>query len=96
MENAAIAGAELPQNAAIEGCVLNSGILPLYRVEAVQSDFAATKPDVPLFRAPLYRATYCNGALRPRLQSPHTIVASAALSWDSTTVARNCNYTIVP
>ena len=59
MENAAIAGAKHPQNAAIEGYVLNSGILPLYRVEAVPSDFDAAKPDVPLFRAPLYRATYC-------------------------------------
>ena len=59
MENAAIAGAKRPQNAAIEGYVLNSGILPLYRVEAVPSDFDAAKPDVPLFRAPLYRATYC-------------------------------------
>ena len=58
MENAAIAGAKHPQNAAIEGYVFNSGILPLYRVEAVPCDFHAAKPDVPLFRAPLYRATY--------------------------------------
>ena len=53
-------GGKHPQNAAIEGYVFNSGILPLYRVEAVPSDFDAAKPDVPLFRAPLYRATYCN------------------------------------
>ena len=59
LENAAIAGAKHPQNVAIEGYVLNSGILPLLRVEAVPSDFDAAQPDVPLFRAPLYRATYC-------------------------------------
>ena len=59
LENAAIAGAKHLQNAAIERYVLNSGILPLYRVEAVTSDFDAAKPDVPLFRAPLYQATYC-------------------------------------
>ena len=59
LENAAIAGAKHPQNAAIEGYVLNSGILPLYRVEEVSSDFDAAKPDVPVFRAPLFRATYC-------------------------------------
>ena len=38
--------------------VLSSGRMPLYRVEAVPSDFDAAEPDVPLFRAPLYRATY--------------------------------------
>ena len=59
MENAAIAGAKHPPNVAIEGYVLNSGILPLYRIEAVPSDFDAAKSDVPLFSAPLYRATYC-------------------------------------
>ena len=59
MENAAISGAKKPQHSAIEGYVLNSGILPLYRVETVPSEFDAAKPDVPLFRAPLYRATYC-------------------------------------
>ena len=59
MENADIVGTKHSQNAAIEGYVLNGGILPLYRVEAVPSDFDAVKPDVPLFRAPLYRATYC-------------------------------------
>ena len=59
MENAAIAGAKHPQNAAFEDISLNSGIQPLYRVEAVPSDFDAVTPDVPLFRAPLYRATYC-------------------------------------
>ena len=48
-----------PQNTAIEGHALNSDILPLYRVEAVPSNFDAAKPDAPLFRAPLYRATYC-------------------------------------
>ena len=58
MENAAISGAKKPQHSAIEGYVLNSGILPLYRVETVPSEFDAAKPDVPLFRAPLYRATY--------------------------------------
>ena len=47
-----------PQNAAMERYVPKSGILPLYRVDAVPSDFDAAKPDVPLFRAPLYRATY--------------------------------------
>ena len=52
-------GGKHPQNAAIEGYVFNSGILPLYRVEAVPSNFDAAKPDAPLFRAPLYRATYC-------------------------------------
>ena len=61
MENADIAGAKHPQNAAIEDISLNSGMLPPYRVEAVPSDFYAAKPDVPLFRAPLYRATYCSG-----------------------------------
>ena len=58
MENAAIARAKHPQNAAIERYVLNSSILPLYQVEAAPSDFDAAKPDVPLFRAPLYRATH--------------------------------------
>ena len=53
MENVAIAGAKHPPNAATEGYVLNRGILPLHRVEAVPSDFDAAKPDVPLFRAPL-------------------------------------------
>ena len=51
-------GGKHPQNVAIEGYVLNSGILPLYRFEAVRGDFDAAEPDVPLFRAPLYRATY--------------------------------------
>ena len=59
MENAVIAGAKHSENAAIKGYLLNSGILPLYRVEAVPSDFDAAKPDIPLFWAPLYRATYC-------------------------------------
>ena len=54
-----ITGARHPKIAAIDGYVLNSGIMPLYRVEEVPRDFDAAKPDVPLFRAPLYRATYC-------------------------------------
>ena len=58
MENATIAGAKHPQNAAIEGYVLDSGILPLHRVDAVPGDFDAAKPDVPPFSAPLYWATY--------------------------------------
>ena len=71
MENAAIAGAKHPQNAAIEGYVLNTriGILPLYPVEAVPSDFYAAKPDVPPFRAPLYRATYYS--LYTYMYEPH-------------------------
>ena len=69
--NAAIAGAKHPQNAAIEGYVLNTriGILPLYPVEAVPSDFYAAKPDVPPFRAPLYRATYYS--LYTYMYEPH-------------------------
>ena len=58
-KNTAIAGAKHPQNAAVEGYVLNNGILPLYRVDAVPSNFDLAKPDVPRFRAPLYRVIYC-------------------------------------
>ena len=49
------------QNTTIEGPVLNSGKVPLYRVEILPRDFHATKSGISLFRFPLYRATYCTG-----------------------------------